>query len=189
MRIIIVVGGIAGLGTAVALEAQGFTDIVLLERAPQFSEIGAGIQVSNNGARLLRHLGLEDAIRETASVSRGNYYYDIETSDLILETVAGEWGEKAYGAPFFHIHRAALLKVLENAIRSTRVELDTTVSNVIEDPDAVIVYTTDGRELSADLVIGADGIHSTLRAQLFARDDPDFSGLLVLAGTDSCRAS
>lgn len=178
MRIIITGGGIGGLATAVALERQGFDDIVLLEQAPELSEIGAGIQVSNNGARLLRHLGLEEAVRETACVSRGNYYYGIEDGELILETVAGEWGEQRYGAPFFHIHRAALLEVLRSHTRSTQIRLGTRLSRVEESADNVTVHLDDGTSLEADLLIAADGIHSTVRSQLFGQQDPEFSGYL-----------
>lgn len=178
MRIIIAGGGIGGLAAAVSLEKQGFDNIVLLEQAPQFSEIGAGIQLSNNAARLLRHLGLEREIRGTACVSRGNYYYDIESSELILETVAGEWGEKRYGAPFFHIHRAALLDVLERSVKSTEIHLNSHVSSVSETSDAVTAHLDDGREITGDLLIAADGIHSTVRSQLFGKEDPEFSGYL-----------
>lgn len=178
MRIIITGGGIGGLAAAVSLERQGFDDIVLLEQAPQFSEIGAGIQVSNNGARLLRHLGLETKIRETACISRGNYYFDIESAELLLETVAGEWGEQQYGAPFFHIHRAALLEVLQDSLRATTVHLDSRVSSVTESADDVTVHLADGQQFSGDLLVAADGIHSTVRSQVFGQRDPEFSGFL-----------
>lgn len=178
MRIIITGGGIGGLAAAVSLERQGFDDIVLLEQAPQFSEIGAGIQLSNNGARLLRHLGLETKIRETACISRGNYYFDIESADLILETVAGEWGEQQYGAPFFHIHRAALLEVLQDSLHATKVHLDSRVSSVTESADDVTVHLADGQQFTGDLLVAADGIHSTVRSQLFGQQDPEFSGYL-----------
>lgn len=178
MRILIAGGGIGGLAAAVSLEQLGFTDVVLMEQAPQFSEIGAGIQVSNNGARLLRHLGLESAIRETACVSRGNYYYDIERGDLVLETIAGEWGEKRYGAPFFHIRRTALLDVLQRGIRSTELRLNTRVASVEEGPDGVVVTTDDGETLEGDLLIAADGIHSVVRTQMIGEQQTDFSGYL-----------
>lgn len=178
MRIIITGGGIGGLATAVALERQGFDDIVLLEQAPELSEIGAGIQVSNNGARLLQHLGLEEEVRKTACVSRGNYYHDIETGELILETIAGDWGEQRYGAPFFHIHRAALLDVLRKHARSTEIRLDTRLVSVEESADKVTVHLEDGKTLDADLLVAADGIHSTVRSQLFGQQDPEFSGYL-----------
>ncbi|MFF0371242.1 FAD-dependent monooxygenase [Micromonospora sp. NPDC005087] len=176
MRIAIVGGGIGGLATAVCLERQGFDDIVLLEQAPEFKEIGAGIQVSNNGARLLRHLGLEDELRARGVVSRGNYYYDIEDGELILETRAGEWGEKTYGAPFFHIHRHHLLDILHRAVSRTRLRLGTAVTGVEQDDRVVRLTTTAGDVVEADVVIGADGIRSTLRAELFDAGQPDASG-------------
>ncbi|TYB39704.1 FAD-dependent oxidoreductase [Micromonospora sp. AP08] len=178
MRIAIVGGGIGGLATAVCLERQGFDDIVLLEQAPEFKEIGAGIQVSNNGARLLRHLGLEDELRAWGVVSRGNYYYDIEDGELILETRAGEWGEKTYGAPFFHIHRHHLLDLLRRAVTRTQLRLGTTVTGVEQDGRVARLTTAAGDVIEADVVIGADGIRSTLRAQLFGKQDPEPSGYL-----------
>lgn len=178
MRIAIVGGGIGGLATAVCLERQGFDDIVLLEQAPEFTEIGAGIQVSNNGARLLIHLGLEADLRAHGVVSRGNYYYDIENGELILETIAGEWGEKTYGAPFFHIHRHHLLDLLRRAVTRTRLRLGTTVTGVDQDERAVRLTTSTGDVVEADVVIGADGIRSTLRAQLFGGQQPQPSGYL-----------
>jgi salicylate hydroxylase len=178
MRIIITGGGIGGLAAAVSLEQMGFDDITLLEQAPEFSEIGAGIQVSNNGARLLRHLGLEDAIRETACVSRGNYYYDIEQGDLILETIAGEWGERRYGAPFFHIRRTALLDVLHRGARTTEFHLDSRVTDVVERPTGVTVTTDSGKRYDGDVLIAADGIHSLVRTKLLGQQDADASGYL-----------
>jgi 2-polyprenyl-6-methoxyphenol hydroxylase-like FAD-dependent oxidoreductase len=178
MRIAIVGGGIGGLATALCLERQGFDDIVLLEQASAFAEIGAGIQCSNNGARLLRHLGLEEQMRARATVSRGNYYHDIESGELILQTEAGDWGERTYGAPFFHIHRAHLLEILHNAISRTRLRLGTAVASVEQDKQTATITTGSGERIEADVVIGADGIHSTLRGQLFGKQDPDFSGYL-----------
>jgi salicylate hydroxylase len=94
MRVVIVGGGIGGLATARALTCSGVDDYIVLEQAPELTEIGAGVQVTNNATRVLEYLGLVDELRKTETMSEGSTYRDLVTDEVIYDTPAGEYAER-----------------------------------------------------------------------------------------------
>jgi len=177
MKIVIAGGGIGGLTAALCLNHFGF-EAQVLEQAPVFSEIGAGIQISPNGMKVLQALGLDDAIaavafRPTASTMR------IGTSgDTIFERPMGSRMERKYGAPYLHIHRADLIEILAQAVRERMpdaLRTNVCVTGYLQDDNGVYVQTN-GDAVAGDILIGADGIKSAIRNTMLGPQNPRFTG-------------
>jgi len=170
-KIVVVGGGIGGLTAATALSRSGFA-VTLLEAAPAFGEVGAGVTLAPNAMKGLAHIGIADAVA-TAGVQpvrqRIQHWQDGRT---LLQFERGDSRER-YGAPYVYIHRADLHAILVEAARLAGVELVTaaTVTTV----DDVGVTTQDGRSVRADVVVGADGLKSVVR-RLFDPQPAYFSG-------------
>ena len=178
--VVVVGGGIGGLGSALALARAG-RQVRVLERAPEFGEVGAGLQLAPNATRILRDWGLLDTVIERGAVPRRLIMRDAvdgaELSHLDLGDVA-----RRYGAPYVVIHRSDLHSILVNACRSSGVELVTsaTVTDVeISDDSAAAVGPV--RRDTAALVLGADGLTSKLR-RLLSDDEPISSAYVAYRG-------
>ncbi len=173
-REICVIGaGIGGLAVALALAGRG-ARVRVLERAPEIREVGAGIQISPNGHVVLRALGLEREFDEIAlragAVRLVNGMNGREVFRLDLARLAAA---QRYG----FVHRADLLQLLEGAARAAGVQIEPgrEVAEVVPHASRPQVLCTDGEWLEADLVIGADGLHSRVRAALNGADKPFFT--------------
>lgn len=172
-------GGIGGLTTSLCLARTGL-QVTVLEQSPVFGEAGAGIQLSPNCARVLHHLGLEGALRDVAFLPEGAQFRHWRTGRVISESVLGEQAERQYGAPYYHIHRGDLLQLLLDAARRAGIELlaDTRVSAIEQNEAGVRISAGDG-SFTSGLLVGADGIHSVVREQLWGEDAPRFTGNLA----------
>ena len=184
MRILIVGAGIGGLTAALALLRDGH-DVEVYEQAPQLAELGAGVQISANGARVLFALGLEDAIRTVWCEPAGkeirlwNSGETWKLFDLGAESVA------RYGAPYFMIHRADLHGVLIDAVRALKpdaIRLDARATGFEDDGRAVTLHLANGERVTGDALIGADGVHSRIRNILVGDDKPEFTGCMAWRG-------
>lgn len=178
MRVVIVGAGIGGLATARALACNGIDDYVVLEQAPEMTEIGAGVQMTNNATRVLDYLGLADDLQRTEVNSKASTYRDLVTDELIFETPAGENAHRRYGFPYLQMHRARLLEVLQNAIPTDRIRLSARCVAVQEDAKGVAAELESGELVKGDVLIGCDGIHSVVRRRLAPPEEPVFSGTL-----------
>ena len=170
-------GGIGGLSAALALAKQGIS-VTVAEQASEFGEVGAGIQLSPNALAALFDLGLRDALEAMAFVPEGTQMRHWRRGGVIASSPLGAAAVERYGCPYYHIHRADLMTVLvEAAETESRVSLarDTTVSG-FDQSNGVVTADSDRGEIQADVLIGADGIHSTVRAGLFGDDAPTFTG-------------
>lgn len=179
-RILIAGGGIGGLTAALCLVRAGF-EVAVFEQASEFGEIGAGIQLSPNCSRVLHHLGLAPRLEKCAFLPEGTEFRAWNTGRLIASSTLGESVRERYGAPYYHIHRGDLLDVLVQAARqSGAIELreSARVEGFAQDADGVRV-TVNGRAEEGDALVGADGIHSTIRAALFGPEAPTFTGNLA----------
>ena len=179
-RIAIVGAGIGGLHAAIALAQRGCS-VVVLERAPALNEVGAGIQISPNGARLLDRIGVLEAVR-AASVAPPFAELRLgDTGGLVLRLTMGQAAEARWGGPYLNIHRADLLAILAEAAQAAGVEVRTGVK-IVGASDAGAT-TSEGALIAADATIGADGARSTVRDLLFGSTAPRFTGAVAWRAT------
>ncbi|GAA2739990.1 MULTISPECIES: 3-hydroxybenzoate 6-monooxygenase [Kitasatospora] len=180
-RIVIVGGGIGGLATALAAARRGHRALVL-ERAPEFAEIGAGIQIAPNGIHALEQLGLGDVVRGSAVHMRELRFMDGVTGEHVTSLPLTETYLARFGNPYVVVHRAELHSLLLDAcLADERIELrsSATVAGYEQDGRTASVLLADGERITGDAVIGADGIHSAIRGQLVGDGAPRNSGITV----------
>lgn len=181
---VIVGGGIGGLGTALALARSG-RGVHLLERAPEFVEIGAGLQIGPNAVRMLDRLGLLDAVMDVAVLPANGVMLDAATGDRLTVLDLGPSFRTRYGYPYVVMHRSDLLSILLEACQgmpAITLENNKTVEDVWSTPESASLRCSDGSEYLAEVLVGADGIRSTVRTLL---DDtpPRASGYVAYRGT------
>jgi salicylate hydroxylase len=173
-RVAIIGGGIGGLTAANALRQRG-VDVVVHEAAPELREIGAGVALAPNAMRVLRALGLEDAVRRVEGRTESRATFNGKTGRVISRTSRLQEAT-LFGIQSATLHRADLLSVLAAPLPADVVRLGARCTGVDSDGERAIARFADGSEVTADIVIGADGIHSAVRASLFGPDDPRFTG-------------
>ncbi len=172
-KIVIVGGGIGGLTAALALAMRG-ADVTVLEQAQAITEVGAGIQVSPNGFRVLNALGLGDGIAAQSVKGRAICLRDYRRGDQVLRLNLAEMPD---GAGYYFVHRADLIDLLAEhvRVRGGKIRLLQKVCAVTHGAKPRVALCN-GDALAADLVIAADGLHSVTRAQLNGADAPFFTG-------------
>ena len=178
MRCIIVGGGIAGSVAALSLQREGIETIVL-EQVSEKKEVGAGIQLSSNGVKVLAALGLEPKLSERAVAAERISFKDLDRGDALFETPLGERSAERYGAYFYQAHRADLLDMVARALPPEVVRLNAKCVAFDQDETQATAILASGERISGDVVIGADGIHSAVREHLFGKQEPKFSGTLM----------
>jgi len=181
--VLVVGGGIGGLTTALAFGRRGF-EVHLFEQAGHFGEIGAGIQLSPNCVRVLFDLGLEQRLRNIAFVPQGTEMRDWKNGNVISTTTLGAAAVRTYGFPYFHVHRADLMEALVARARelpSVHLHPNARCDAFEQTRNGVEVKI--GREwVSGALLVGADGIHSSVRTGLFGAESPRFTGNIAWRG-------
>ena len=161
--VLVVGGGVGGLAAAVALRDRG-ASVTVLEQAGSFREVGAGIQISPNGARVLQALGVHvEAMRAQAVTLRNAQGAQVLRMDL-----------PQGGAGFHLVHRADCVAGLAARVDGIATRFNAQV--VAVDPAAGSVTLSGGAVMTADLVVGADGLHSVLRVALNGHATPFFTG-------------
>jgi salicylate hydroxylase len=177
MDVLVAGGGIGGLTAALCLAKRDLA-VTILEQAGTIGEVGAGIQLSPNATRVLFDLGLEPALAAVAFRPEATEMRHWRTGRCIATTPLGEVATRQFGYPYFHVHRGDLIAALESAVRSNpriRLSTSTRVERIRDAGDRVVVESAAG-SASADLLIGADGIRSVVRTQLFGPEQPVFTG-------------
>lgn len=180
-QVLIAGGGIGGLAAALACARAGCT-VRLYERTPVFSEVGAGIQIGPNVTRLLHGWGLEEALRAVAAYpDRLQVRHALHGGELGALRLGAE-ALRRYGAPYATIHRADLQQLLLAAVQGlegVRLYPGRSVQRHADRGGAVALELDDGLQVEGDLLLGADGIWSGVRAQLLADGPPRVSGHLA----------
>ncbi len=177
MKVLIAGGGIGGLTAALCLAQRG-CEVAVFEQAPQFAEVGAGIQLSPNASRVLHHVGLEHALQARAFLPEGTQFRGWKTGAVISEQPLGESARLRYGHPYYHMHRGDLLRVLVDAADTSpaiTLHVDACVTGFSQNPAGVEVHIGEAAH-GGDVLVGADGIHSALRAALWGDEQPTFTG-------------
>jgi 3-hydroxybenzoate 6-monooxygenase len=177
--IIIAGGGIGGLSAALALANRGIASMIL-ERAAEIREIGAGIQLGPNAFRAFERLGITDAKEAIAFEPRAIRLMDSVPGEELSRQTLGEPFERRFGFPYRVAYRADVQRVLFDAVRQRSrlitVRLGQGVERVAPLEDHVRLTLDDGSSHIARAVIGADGIHSKVREAVFGAAEPRFSG-------------
>lgn len=177
-RILIVGGGIGGLTAAACLQRSGF-DVALFEQSPDLGEVGAGIQLSANAMHVLNDIGIGGAI-DCLSVRPKSYVFAThDTFDVIHEFPLADDHFQRHGAPFNQIHRADLHKLLAERVRSENqgaIQVAKKAIGFHQSPQGVTVEFSDGSSAQGDVLIGADGLKSTIRAPITGDVPAAFTG-------------
>ena len=179
-QVVIAGGGIGGLAAALACAQRG-VPVQLLERAPQLSEVGAGIQIGPNVTRILQAWDLGAALAQVAAFPKQLQARDAQTGQAQGALPLGERAQALYGAPYATIHRADLQAMLHTAVQAAGVDvrLGQTVQGWRETDGGLQVDTSDGPSVQADALIGADGVWSAVRQQLLGDAPARFTGHLA----------
>src|SRR5437660_6851523 len=181
LSVAVVGGGICGLAAAVSMLRAG-VDVQVFEQAPALVEVGAGIQISPNASRLLHRWGLRAALDRTGVRPVAVHQRRWDDGRTLQRAPLGEAAEAAFGAPYYHFHRADLLEALADALPSERLRLGHRLARFTDHGDRVELRFASGATVSADVLVGADGIHSTVRGELFGPEQPPFTGCIAYRG-------
>jgi 2-polyprenyl-6-methoxyphenol hydroxylase-like FAD-dependent oxidoreductase len=172
-KAIVVGAGIGGLSAAIALRGAGF-DVTVHERMPELHEVGSGLTLWVNAMRSLQKLGPADAVRRRGSVVdriENRRWDGNQFKTLPIRRI-----EHKYGTPSVSIHRAELQKTLAEDLPDGVLRLGSELAGFQQDAGGVTARFADGSEGRADVLVGADGIRSTVRTQLFGAPQPRYSG-------------
>jgi salicylate hydroxylase len=183
-KIIIVGGGIGGLTAALALLKRGI-DVDLYEQSNELKEVGAGIQIGSNGTRVLYALGLEQALGDVRVLPVARELRHWSTGETWNWFELGETSARRFGTPHLMLHRGDLHAALLDAVTSLKpdaIALHKKCVAVSQTADTAEIRFEDGASAKGEFVIGADGIHSTVRAALFGASRPEFTGCIAWRG-------
>jgi salicylate hydroxylase len=179
--VIVIGGGIGGLTTALALLKRGL-DVEVYEQASRLGEVGAGIQISPNGTRVLYALGLAEALGAIQATPLRKELRHWRTGKTWNWYDLGATTNQRYGFPHVLLHRGDLHGILVDAVRSLKpdaIHLARRCVDVIQSDEHVEVRFETGETVPATFVIGADGIHSKIRESLFGPNRPEFTGCVA----------
>jgi salicylate hydroxylase len=177
----VVGGGIGGLSAALSLLAAGL-DVHLYERAPALGEIGAGIQISPNASSVLHRLGLAEALARTAVKPLALHQRRWDDGRTLQRAPLAGPVEARFGFPYYHMHRADLIAALTGAVPAERIHLGHRLTGFTDNGDGVRADFANGAHAESDVLVGADGIHSLVRAGLFGARSPRFTGCVAYRG-------
>lgn len=181
MHVLIAGGGIGGLAAAAALLQRGI-DVDVYEQAAELKEVGAGIQISPNGNKVLDALGVFEDLRALSC--------DPERKEFRLWNSGRPWpmfslGKtvvQAYGYPYLTVYRPDLHQALADRVRALKpdaIHLDAGVAGCRQDMASAELLLRNGRRMRGDALIGADGVRSAVRRALWGDCDPQFSGMVA----------
>jgi salicylate hydroxylase len=177
----IIGGGIGGLAAALSLLGSG-VDVHVYEQATTLGEVGAGIQVSPNAARILHRLGLADELAGLGVRPLAWHQRRWEDGRTLLRTPLADAVIEAFGFPHYQMHRADLLSVLARALPLERVHVGHRFVGLADGGERVEASFANGERVEVDVLVGADGIHSTVREALFGPASPRFTGCVAYRG-------
>jgi 6-hydroxynicotinate 3-monooxygenase len=168
--------GMGGLATAAALRRAG-VEVTVYEQARRFGRIGAGIQIGCNAMKVLRAFGLEPTLRAAAFYPRSWNNRNHDTGEVRFDMIFGEAAEERYGAPYLLAHRGDLHSALASVVPDSDLRLDHRLTSLEQRADgSVKLDFANGVIAEADVVVGADGVHSLVKEVLFGTEQPNVTG-------------
>ncbi|MCM3767132.1 FAD-dependent monooxygenase [Neobacillus niacini] len=182
--IIIVGGGIGGLAAALAIQETG-KSIAIFEQAPEFGEVGAGIQLAPNAIEVLDRLGVKEEILKHSVFPKRLVLKDVYTAKELATLDLGEGFQKEFGQPYIVLHRSDLHRVLYEACQkrpNIQFFTNQTIQTAEQNGNTVTIVNQSGETFTAEAVIGADGVKSKMR-KLLVDDQPVNSAYVAYRGT------
>ena len=176
----IIGSGPAGLATAIALEQQGI-EVHIYERAKAFRPIGAGLTLSPNGLRSLNTID-RDIVRQLKLKGSEIRRFKVRTSKRGWSIVNQKVSGKEYDLPFLAVRWFDLQQILKSKLKSAKIHLDRQLVSLEQNHHSVKLFFADRETTDVDLLIGADGIRSLVRQQLFGAKEPVYSGWMTWRG-------
>lgn len=180
-KIAIIGGGIGGLTAAVALRQRGI-DAQVFEQSPKISEIGAGVALTPNAMKAYRGLGLEAEISAIGYEADYQVVRNWNNGSVISRVPRKGAYTREFGAPYLTMHRADLIGVLHRQLPDAAIHLSARCVGVDGNERSARARFADGGEIEADVIVGADGIHSAVRSSLFGKQAPRFTGCACWRG-------
>lgn len=179
LRVAIVGAGMGGLSAAIALTRIADVDVTIFEQAKELKEVGAGVQLTPNAQRALNYLGLFEDVKKVAAEYDQPGIYRREDGTRIGEQV---WTDSSGEYSLLGLHRADFIDLLTSMIPKEQIHLEHRVKTVRDVKSSVEIEFENGQREEFDVVIGADGIHSTIRESMAGPSDPVYSGSVVYRG-------
>jgi salicylate hydroxylase len=177
VRVLIAGAGIGGLTAALALLRKG-CEVEVYEQAAELKEVGAGLQLAANGTRVLYALGVGEALKALSCEAVGKEIRLWNSGETWKLFDLGKVSVERYGYPYFTVYRPDLLNVLADAVGRSRIHLGTQCTGFAQDEAGVVL----NGKFKGDVLVGADGVHSTIRRALFGADQPQFTGIVAWRG-------
>lgn len=184
MHVLIAGGGIGGLAAAAALLQRGI-DVDVYEQATELKEVGAGIQISPNGNRVLDALGVFQRLKELSCDPVRKEFRLWNTGRPWPMFSLGKTVVENYGYPYLTVYRPDLHGALADRVRALKpdaIHLNSPVAGLAQDAEGVELQLRDGRKIRGDVLIGADGVRSVVRNTLWGPTNPEFSGMVAWRG-------
>jgi salicylate hydroxylase len=181
LSIAVVGGGIGGLAAALSLCQAGF-EVHVYEQAPELTQIGGGINMGPNAVRILRRLGLAAGLDREGVRPFFTHQRRWQDGRTLQRAPLNPACEELYGAPHITIHRADLLAIISSGFPAERIHLGHRLTGLADNGDRIEAWFENGARITADILVGADGIHSAVRAALFGEEAPVFAGCVAYRG-------
>jgi salicylate hydroxylase len=181
LHIAVIGGGIGGLSAALSLRRAGFA-VDVYEQAPALTEVGGGINMAPNAIGVLQRLGLGPGLDREGVRPLSTHQRRWQDGRTLQRAPLNPRCQELYGAPHMTLHRADLLAVIAAAMPREHVHLDHRLVGLEHSGDRVEARFANGVRIAADVLVGADGIHSTVHAALFGKEDPQFAGCVAYRG-------
>lgn len=181
LRVAVLGAGIGGLAAAAALLRRGI-EVDVYEQADELREVGVGLHLGSNGSRLLHRLGLAGSLERDAVRPEALEVRSLAEGRVLARQPMGRVWEAEHGAPYYTVHRADLLRMLAGLVPAERIHLGRRCTGFTEDAEGVRISFASGPDAEADVLVGADGVHSVVRRAIAGSRPPVFSGTTAYRG-------